>query len=133
LHDLRHRFEFLVVVAGQLLDLLVGRNEVDLVLLADNLACEFGLVVFLANVARFVVEEAVRVSHPRHTPEEHSTQQQISTYSRQALMLSVQRSNDFIEFNRHTLFLRRASWADLQFSIFRRICRWFDPAFGLVF
>jgi len=39
--------------------------------LADDFACKFGFVVLLSNVARFVVEEAVRVSHPCHASEEH--------------------------------------------------------------
>ena len=70
-----HGLEVLVVVAGELFDFLVQGNEVDLVLLTNNFARELGLIVLFADVARLVVEEAVRVTHPGHAPEEHTEQE----------------------------------------------------------
>lgn len=64
LYDLGHGFVLFGVVALQILDLLVGGNEVDLVLLTNNFASEFGLVVLLTDIAAFVVEQAVRVTQP---------------------------------------------------------------------
>ena len=70
--NLRHRLVLLGVVARQVLNLLVGRYEVDLIFLSDDFACKFGFVIFLADVARLVVKETVRVAHPCHTAEENS-------------------------------------------------------------
>ena len=61
-----HHFEFVLIVAEQLLDPLVWRNELHLILLANYLSREFGLIVFLANVPRLIIEKSVRVSHPGH-------------------------------------------------------------------
>lgn len=69
--DLGHGLELLTVVAGEVLDVVGRRNELDLVDLADDLARVLGLVVLLADVARLVVEQPVRVAHPGHAPKEH--------------------------------------------------------------
>lgn len=67
-----HGLELLVVVAGELFNFLIQGNEVDLVLLTNNFAREFSLVVLFADVAGLVVEKAVGVAHPRYAPEEHT-------------------------------------------------------------
>ena len=59
LHDLRHCFELFGVVACEFLDPLVGRDEVDLVLLTNNFTCEFGLVILLRYVTALIVKQTV--------------------------------------------------------------------------
>lgn len=77
MEDLSHRLELFCVVPWEVLYFLIGGNEVDLVLLTNNLAGEFGFIIFLADVSRLIIEQAVRVSHPRHTPEEDTTHMRV--------------------------------------------------------
>lgn len=57
--NLSHSLVLFWIVAWKVFDLLVGRNEVNLVLLANDFACKLGLVILLANVPRLVVEKPV--------------------------------------------------------------------------
>jgi hypothetical protein len=56
LHDLGHGFYIFGVVALKFLDLLVGRDEVHLVLLTYYFTCEFSLVILLADVPAFIIK-----------------------------------------------------------------------------
>lgn len=71
--DLGKGEELVFVVAGQVLNGRLWRNELDLIRLSDDLAHVLSLEVLLADVAGLVVEETVRVAHPSHAAEENST------------------------------------------------------------
>jgi hypothetical protein len=75
---LSHRAKLFLVVTGEILDLMVRRNEVDLVLLTNNLASIFCLVVLFAYISRFIVEKTMGISHPGYTSEEHTTKSNLN-------------------------------------------------------
>lgn len=65
MHDLCHNFGLLLRLTEEIFYLLGGLDELDLVLLTNNLAWELRFVVLLAYVPALVVEQSVRVPHPR--------------------------------------------------------------------
>ncbi len=54
------------------------RNKLDLVYLSHYLACILCFVVFFADVPRFIIKQAMGVSHPSHSTEEN-TKKRINT------------------------------------------------------
>jgi len=80
--DLSHRLKLFFVVAGQVFNIMGGRNELNLVYLPNNFAGILCLVIFLANISGFVVKETMRVSHPSDSSEKYSSNQikQTTTY-----------------------------------------------------
>ena len=51
---------------------MVWRNEVDLVLLTDYFTGILCFIVLFTNISGFVIEQAVRVTHPSNTPEKYT-------------------------------------------------------------
>jgi hypothetical protein len=52
-------------------DDMVQFGKINLVIVSNNLTLRLGLQTHLYNVSGFVVEQAVRVSQPRHCSEKH--------------------------------------------------------------
>ena len=65
MHDLCHNFGLLLHLTEEIFYLLGGLDELDLVLLTNNLAWKLCLVVLFAYISALVVEQSVRVPHPR--------------------------------------------------------------------
>ena len=73
LFDLGKRQHLILLVAGQVFDRGRRRDEFNCIRLSDDLTDILGLEILLADVARLVVEKAMRVTHPCHTSKENPT------------------------------------------------------------
>ena len=76
LFDLGKRQHLILLVAGQVFDRGRRRDEFNCIRLSDDLTDILGLEILLADVARLVVKEAVRITHPCHSSEEYSKKQE---------------------------------------------------------
>lgn len=57
--DLRHGFELFFIIAGEVFNIMRGRNELNLIDLPDDLARVLRLIVLLTYIPRLIVEQAV--------------------------------------------------------------------------
>ena len=71
--NLSQRKHFVFLVPWEVFKTCSGRDKLDCVGLANDLADVFRLQVLLADVSRLIVEEAMRVTHPGYSAEENST------------------------------------------------------------
>jgi hypothetical protein len=75
---LGHSFKFVFIEPRQVFNAVRWRNKLNLVYLSHYLACILCFVVFFADVPRFIIKQAMGVSHPRHSTEEN-TKKRINT------------------------------------------------------
>jgi hypothetical protein len=71
LFDLGKRQHLILLVAWQVFDRGRRRDEFNCVRLSDDFTDILGLEILLADVARLIVEKAMRVTHPCHTSKEN--------------------------------------------------------------